>query len=235
MEDQKTYPMNQSEQPTDEETVICDFCGDETPKSKAYPMYGSKYLCEYCFSAKTVYAGPQKYKDFSISSDSPMAGLMGMPPSIPKETDKKEGTKPQPTGQSGSVPEDTTVVCMRCGRAFPKSSVKSRNTIGNDFCCDVCNGTYYVYGGPAYFNPSQKLRSFIGNDGDTQSAEAFFSSTNGEGTQNRRRCDNCGESVPENAKFCPECGTRLKRICDICGTPAEDDAKFCTNCGQKLP
>ena len=157
MEDQTTYPMNQSEQPADEETVICRLCHNETPKSKAILMSDSKYICEYCYSVKTVYAGPQKYKDPPIVSDSPMAGLMDLLPS-----------------------------------------------------------------------------SFIRNDGDTQSAETSFSSTNGNKTPDRRRCDSCGETVPENAKFCPECGARLKRVCDICGTPAEDDAKFCTNCGQKL-
>ena len=52
-------------------------------------------------------------------------------------------------------------------------------------------------------------------------------------------CSKCGNSLPPNAKFCLECGTKVENlseneiICPNCGgkTPK---GKFCTECGAKL-
>ncbi len=52
-------------------------------------------------------------------------------------------------------------------------------------------------------------------------------------------CPKCGNSLPPNAKFCLECGTKVENlseneiICPNCGgkTPK---GKFCTECGAKL-
>ena len=54
-----------------------------------------------------------------------------------------------------------------------------------------------------------------------------------------RVCSKCGNSLPSNAKFCLECGTKVENlseneiICPNCGgkTPK---GKFCTECGAKL-
>lgn len=54
-----------------------------------------------------------------------------------------------------------------------------------------------------------------------------------------RVCSKCGNSLPPNAKFCLECGTKVGNlsgneiICPNCGgkTPK---GKFCTECGAKL-
>ena len=54
-----------------------------------------------------------------------------------------------------------------------------------------------------------------------------------------RVCSKCGNSLPPNAKFCLECGTKVENlseneiICPNCGgkTPK---GKFCTECGARL-
>ena len=51
-----------------------------------------------------------------------------------------------------------------------------------------------------------------------------------------KQCSNCKSSVPENAKFCPECGTVLKTetTCPQCGEEKANDAKFCASCGHNF-
>lgn len=52
-------------------------------------------------------------------------------------------------------------------------------------------------------------------------------------------CPNCGSLLPENAKFCLECGTRIEvlapheMICPKCGKKTSK-GKFCMECGQPL-
>lgn len=48
------------------------------------------------------------------------------------------------------------------------------------------------------------------------------------------KCINCGKEIPENSKFCMECGTSVvqKEItCKKCGQALPAGAKFCSNCG----
>ena len=53
------------------------------------------------------------------------------------------------------------------------------------------------------------------------------------------KCPKCGNHLPDNAKFCLECGTKIEQlaenemICPACGkrTPK---GKFCMECGQPL-
>jgi membrane protease subunit (stomatin/prohibitin family) len=49
-------------------------------------------------------------------------------------------------------------------------------------------------------------------------------------------CPNCRASVPANAKFCPECGTRLggPARCPQCNAELPAGAKFCAECGARL-
>lgn len=47
-------------------------------------------------------------------------------------------------------------------------------------------------------------------------------------------CTQCGASIPENSKFCPECGARQERKCAACGTALAPAAKFCPECGRKV-
>lgn len=60
------------------------------------------------------------------------------------------------------------------------------------------------------------------------------------------KCNGCGSELPQNAKFCPECGTSCvadngtditvnaeKNICDQCGLELPEGAKFCTVCGGR--
>lgn len=49
-------------------------------------------------------------------------------------------------------------------------------------------------------------------------------------------CNECGHEVPDNAKFCFECGAKIIRkvICSNCGTELAPNAKFCLECGAKV-
>lgn len=54
------------------------------------------------------------------------------------------------------------------------------------------------------------------------------------------KCTVCGASIPENAKFCLECGTKVElpkavamKICPQCGA-CVPDGKFCLECGNKI-
>jgi len=48
-------------------------------------------------------------------------------------------------------------------------------------------------------------------------------------------CSNCGEKVPEGAKFCPSCGHKQAGPagCPSCHLPVPEGSKFCPNCGAK--
>ncbi len=51
------------------------------------------------------------------------------------------------------------------------------------------------------------------------------------------RCAACHASLPEGARFCPECGTPVSRagVCPVCGAQAKiEGARFCANCGAPL-
>ena len=49
-----------------------------------------------------------------------------------------------------------------------------------------------------------------------------------------KKCSKCGADLPNNAKFCLECGTKLENKCPKCGEITSVDAKFCPECGEKL-
>ena len=46
-------------------------------------------------------------------------------------------------------------------------------------------------------------------------------------------CPECGKRVPKG-KFCSECGHKLGNVCPKCGATLGDGAKFCMECGTKL-
>lgn len=48
------------------------------------------------------------------------------------------------------------------------------------------------------------------------------------------KCPNCGKEIPANSKFCPECGKPLSQKCKKCGSDIPTGAKFCPNCGEKV-
>ena len=50
------------------------------------------------------------------------------------------------------------------------------------------------------------------------------------------RCPECGEPVPNGAKFCMACGAKMEKqeVCPACGEPIVKGAKFCLNCGRRL-
>lgn len=51
------------------------------------------------------------------------------------------------------------------------------------------------------------------------------------------KCTNCGKEIPENSKFCLECGAAVvqeKITCKKCGQALPSGAKFCNNCGETV-
>ena len=45
-------------------------------------------------------------------------------------------------------------------------------------------------------------------------------------------CSKCGSALPQNAKFCPECGCPQQIVC--CGKVLPAGTKFCPECGKSL-
>jgi len=52
----------------------------------------------------------------------------------------------------------------------------------------------------------------------------------------RAACPNCNAPLANNAKFCPECGTKIdaQAKCVECGAKLAPNAKFCAECGTKV-
>lgn len=44
-------------------------------------------------------------------------------------------------------------------------------------------------------------------------------------------CTSCGHPLPQQSKFCPECGRPLGSTCRTCGKSLGVDMKFCPECG----
>src|SRR5262249_51944309 len=40
--------------------------------------------------------------------------------------------------------------------------------------------------------------------------------------------------LPDNSKFCAQCGARLLRVCGACGHANQGNANFCSDCGASL-
>lgn len=56
-----------------------------------------------------------------------------------------------------------------------------------------------------------------------------------ENKEKQKECVSCGKQIPENVKFCPECGAKQEtRFCPECGTKLNPNAKFCPECGKKI-
>jgi class 3 adenylate cyclase len=47
-------------------------------------------------------------------------------------------------------------------------------------------------------------------------------------------CPRCRADIPEESKFCDECGAALPGRCPSCGAAIRSGAKFCPACGKKL-
>ena len=47
-------------------------------------------------------------------------------------------------------------------------------------------------------------------------------------------CHCCKIDLPENAKFCPNCGTKVQLLCPHCKIEVPENAKFCHQCGAVL-
>ncbi len=49
-------------------------------------------------------------------------------------------------------------------------------------------------------------------------------------------CANCGNTVADGSKFCPNCGQKIdtKRFCSNCGAEMPPNARFCSECGTAV-
>lgn len=57
---------------------------------------------------------------------------------------------------------------------------------------------------------------------------------NTQNTTGQRHCTECGAVIPNDAKFCANCGKALEKVCPKCGKSVAQDAKFCADCGTKI-
>ena len=49
------------------------------------------------------------------------------------------------------------------------------------------------------------------------------------------QCKKCGSAVPEDARFCSNCGEKVTALrCPNCGKRLPEDSAFCTYCGAKI-
>lgn len=54
-------------------------------------------------------------------------------------------------------------------------------------------------------------------------------------------CSNCGKQLPDDTKFCPECGTPIggqtapqKKYCKFCGAQIDIECVICPVCGKQV-
>src|SRR5918911_1175546 len=48
------------------------------------------------------------------------------------------------------------------------------------------------------------------------------------------QCPSCEADLPDDSRFCDECGVPMPVGCPSCGASNRPGAKFCTKCGRKL-
>lgn len=77
--------------------------------------------------------------------------------------------------------------------------------------------------------------AFMGAFNSANSAEKSKNESAGASVDGKK-CAKCGAIIPQNAKFCPECGEKvaLKKFCSECGAEVSANAKFCPECGNKI-
>jgi len=72
------------------------------------------------------------------------------------------------------------------------------------------------------------------NCGSNMPQDAKFCPECGKTTgPSKSKCIKCGELIDMDAKFCPECGSPQQSVCVNCGAALVPDAKFCPECGTK--
>ena len=52
-----------------------------------------------------------------------------------------------------------------------------------------------------------------------------------------RMCIECDRKLPNDAKFCPHCGSGIdviKKVCSLCSTQCNALDRFCYKCGESL-
>lgn len=77
------------------------------------------------------------------------------------------------------------------------------------------------------------------NVGSAVSGSINNAMTNNASVNSTHKCVKCGASIPENSKFCLECGTKVvneqtnKVVCPQCNSTVTK-SKFCSECGYKF-
>lgn len=99
-------------------------------------------------------------------------------------------------------------------------------------------------GNPAHMMAQVPLAFSMGdmlkNNVEQASASAQNTGENPVETEKTKQaftCQKCGCVLPENAKFCFQCGEKVEipkqQFCPECGTEFQPEAKFCMNCGTR--
>lgn len=52
--------------------------------------------------------------------------------------------------------------------------------------------------------------------------------------QDTKECPSCHAVIPQNSKFCPECGFNYSKLICSCGNELQPGTKFCPECGKKV-
>ncbi|MFC7188046.1 double zinc ribbon domain-containing protein [Halorubrum yunnanense] len=101
----------------------------------------------------------------------------------------------------------------------------------------------YAPGNPAEINVNVSLDA---PDGDAEDARVTRETSADAETEPRKTpskvapvenaCGGCGESVPEDHVYCPNCGEKQshRAFCD-CGDELRTDWAFCPGCGRRTP
>ena len=65
---------------------------------------------------------------------------------------------------------------------------------------------------------------------------ATVAATNNDNVKNTKKCDKCGNIIPESSKFCFQCGNKVseKKACIKCGAELKAGSKFCIFCGAQV-
>ncbi|VDL96206.1 unnamed protein product [Schistocephalus solidus] len=142
--------------------------------------------------------------------------------------------QPLKTGQGG--PPRAGSPPSRQPTPGPSSPASSSNGFPR---CRYCNRTYAPdrierHEANCHAPPLKKQTSGADRTADGTGRRAREPKQAVEGATGPAICQNCSENLPENAKFCPNCGTPCEKKCRNCAQVLSPGAKFCSKCGKPV-
>lgn len=110
--------------------------------------------------------------------------------------------------------------CSVCGKEF-----------GNDMKCQYC-GTDRVTGLAHYSGYDVPESDTINNASSFSQDDSYVPISRPNIIAEKSIvCYNCGEIIPADSKFCPQCGSNLYVTCPNCGKSYSSQYKICQYCG----